>query len=453
MENGLRRVLIISYNYPPGGTYGSVRAMKLAKYLPSRGWQPTVLTVSRDRTRLGSWSVSDGILPGVKVVRAPFPDILTSVKDLLSGLGLLRKSGPGTESRPDLSAGKARSLKSFLEPVFWWAKRWASFPDRYALWFPFAFLRGLLELRSGDYDAILSTSPPFMDHLVASALQRVSGLPWVADCRDPWSQNPYQEFTPLELRAATRLEKKALSPAGAIITVSEPLADLMKELHGGRPGGVLTITNGFDPDDYPGRQKLKKGAFLITHTGMFYGKKRDPVVILETVEELIDEGAISREDVRLRFYGPEGSELPRIKESLKYREIIEIGGFVPHSESIAHQRESTVLLTPLWEHPYSAMGYGGKVFEYMGSRRPILAWNPAGGVLVDLLRETGAGVSVAERSELKKVLSMWFDQFRETGTVKYEGSVERINRYGWGELASRMAAALAGVADTDRPVR
>lgn len=442
-HSGERRVLMVSYNYPPIGGYGTVRTTKLARYLPQYGWRPTVLTVGRERTRWGVGDESEGILPGVKVMRAPFPDVLTPVKDLLVRAGVLKAAGPGAETR--LSTASSAGAGA-LEKSVRWLKRWASFPDRYNAWLPFAVWLGIKELRSGRYDAIYSTSPPVIDNLVAAALQRVSGLPWVADFRDPWTQNPHLSFTPLELRLARALEKSVLRRADAIVSVSEPLAELARELHGDRRGGVHGITNAFDPEDYPGEVMLLQGRFVITYAGMFYGSKRDPSVFLKAVEELIDEGAIGADELLVRLYGPRDPVVNEAKAALKYPQILEVNDPVPRREVIERERESTSLLILVWNHPSAAIGYVGKTFEYLGSRRPILAWNPTGGVLARLLEETGAGVSVSDTGELKQALRAWFREYRETGTLAYHGIPQETAAYTWGRNAGLMAQVLDRVA-------
>lgn len=444
---------MVSYNYPPVGAYGAVRTTKLAKYLPSYGWLPTVLTVSHDRTKWGGSEASEGILPAVKVLRAPFPDPLTAAKDLLLRLGTLQPSGPGAETRLNIGgSGETRGLQrstlsASTQALASWIKRWASFPDRYGLWFPFAVVRGLVELRAYRYEAIYSTSPPVMDHMVAATLQRITGLPWLADFRDPWSQNPYLNFTPTQARLLPWLEKKVISNAGAIVTVSRPLARRLEELHGTRPSGVHSITNGYDPDDFPAAAEATPsgGPFTITYTGMFYGTKRDPTAVLEVIEELVEECFIGPDELRLRLYGPEDPAVLKLKESLDHPEILQIEGVVPHAEALRRQRGSTVLLTLLWDNPYSAVGYGGKVFEYLGSARPILAWNPAGGVLAEMLDRTAAGVSVADRAELKEVLVGWIDEFRRTGSLTYRVATDEVRRFAWDRLAGDMSAVLEGL--------
>ncbi len=437
-----RRVLMVSYNYPPTGASGSIRTTKLAKYLPSCGWLPTVLTVGREKTRWSGSDESDGVLPGVTVVRAPFPDVLTAAKEFLVSRGLLKAGGPGSETVPRRSGDPGRGPTGPLVRLFRWLKRWATFPDRYNLWLPFALARGLKELSTGEYDAIYSSSPPVADNILAFALQRLSGLPWLADFRDPWTQNRYLEFTAFELRLTRALEKKVLSTASAIVTVSNPLADMLSDLHGRGKGGVRALSNAFDPEEFGGLVEPLKDRFVVTYAGMLYGGKRSPAGFLEAVEGLIDRGSISPGEILVRFFGPFDRVLDEVVGSLRHRGILEVNETVGRREIIERERESTVLLILSWDDPYSALSYGGKVFEYLGAGRPILAWNPNGGLLAELLEKTGAGESVASREQAMEVLERWITEWRDTGEVAHRPDESEVSGYGWDLRARDFAAIL-----------
>lgn len=438
-----RRVLIVSYNYPPVGGIGRVRTTKFAKYLPSHGWSPTVLTVKKDRTKLGGGNLSEGDIPGVKVMRASFPDPLTACQELLAGTesGIVRS--PGVDGELPGSTGTASGKrKSAVGALFRWAMSWAAFPDRYQLWFPFAVIKGLREIRRGGYDAIFSTSPPFMDHMVAAALHALSGIPWMADYRDPWSQNSIMTFTPAKLRAARWLERAVLAGAHSITATTPQMAQVLATLHGERPGGISCIPSGYDADDYLPDVQVPGDQFVITFTGRTYGLLMNPTSVIETIEDLIAEDAIGAGDVTLRFYGPDACQLETLKENMRYPEILKLEGVVPREEAILRQQESTVLLTILYDDPYCAILYGGKLMEYLGTRRPILAWTPAGGAVTELLEETGAGASARNLPELRAILSGWFDEYARTGAVSNRGREQVISRYGWEVLSGELAVAL-----------
>lgn len=434
----MKKVLIVSYNYPPVGNIGRVRATKLAGYLPKYGWSSTVLTVTKDRTKWGNSDPAEGILPGVKVIRAPFPDILTYLRDVLVSTGLKETTDTtSVESYADRKnppGAVKRTARVVLDTARWWI----ALPDRYALWIPFAVARGLRELRRGGYSLILSTSPPVSNHVVASVLHRLSGLPWVADFRDPWS-HPYLELGPNRLLVNRMIERATLRNAVALTAVTEPFVERLELLGHPRPGGVVFIPNGFDPNDYNGEVEVLKDKFVFTYTGSLLGLKQDPRPLLRVVGELIDEGGIGAEEILFRFFGPLEQGFLRFCEEFKYPGIVRQEGVVSRTEAIRHQQESTALLVLLWDHSDAAGIYPGKIFEYLGAKRPILAWSPAGRIIGELLQRTGAGLAVSDTDALKTALTAWFDEFHSTGELAYHSNSEEIERFSWQALSGRFA--------------
>jgi glycosyltransferase involved in cell wall biosynthesis len=434
----LKKLLIISYNYPPVGNVGWIRPTKLATYLPAHGWSPTVLTVTKDRTKWGKFDPAEGPVPGVDVVRAPFPDFLTGARGVLVRAGLV--DGEYTGAAGDFTSETVRAAAALKTPkaVVDFTRQWLAFPDRYAMWIPFALLYGFRELMRGGYSLIWSTSPPVSCHIVASVLQRLSGLPWVADFRDPWSHK-YFELTAGRLRADRLMEKVTLRNTAALTTVSQPMASQLEAEASPRRGGVVSIPNGFDPADYSGEVEAIKDRFVFTHTGSLFGLKRDPSALFQAVGELIEEGKIEARDILFRFFGPPEPGLPGLCERFNCANMVAQEGVVSRTEAIRSQRESTALLVLLWDQPGAARGYVGKVLEYLGAERPILAWAPAGGITGDLLRRTGAGLAVSSVDDLKSALASWFDEFRSTGALAYRGRSEEVQRYNWRALSGRFA--------------
>lgn len=443
------RVLLVSYNYPPVATIGAVRTTKLARYLPGLGWPCTVLTVAEDRTKWGKGNPDEGRLPGVRVIRARFPDALTAARDLLVGMKLLKPARlpdePGAAGEIEARCAAGRLARR----LFGWARRWVSFPDRYLMWLPSAVLAGRRELARGEYGVIFSTSPPVTDHMVAAVLKALAGLPWVADLRDPW-QHPYLEPTRLQAFLNGRLEKLVLKRADAIVTVSEPLAERTAEFHGRARDTVLCITNGFDPAEHEGEAASPPTRFTITYTGALFNLRQDPEEVLRAIDEMVESGRAKPGEIVVRFYGPREPGLERLAGTLRHPEIVEVMGVVPRREALQRQRESTALLVLLWDTPYTAGIYGGKVLEYLGARRPVLAWNPAGGIIAGLLERTNAGVAVRDRAGLLDVLTRWLDEFHQTGALAFEGNDSEIDRYRWESIAGAFSHLFDSLTSTVR---
>ncbi len=427
-----KRVLIVSYNYPPVGTVGSLRVTKITGRLPSLGWYPTVMSVTKDISKPSSWDETEGEFPEVKVVRAPFLDPLTFVQRALRKAGLLSSNAQGGGKE-----GKSSEVSSVLKRFVRWLARWGTFPDRYLLWVPSALIASLKELETEGYSLIFSTSPPLSNHFVAYLLSRLKGIPWVADLRDPWAHG-YLDLSSTEIALHKRLERAVLRRASAVTAVYDSLAREIERDCRMEDGSVVHISIGFDPLEYPYNVSPTREKFVLTFTGSVYGLKQDPRPLFEVIEELIDEGSICPEEIVVRFYGPPDESLEKLRDTLRYPEIMEVHGVVKRREVLMRQRESSALLVLLWDNPYTAKYFGGKVFEYLGAKRPILAWCPAGGEIVSLLERSGAGVAVTSKNELKEVLRKWVRQYMENGEIELpEGSTE-LSSYHWDRIASRM---------------
>lgn len=436
---------MVSYEYPPYGAMGGIRTSKFAKFLPSYGWHPTILTVSKDKTRWGYRDASEGILPDVKVIRAPLPDIRGFIRGRLFGVGLSPSAAnPRNTMRQSITGYNAFDSRGHLLALFMWLRRMAAIPDTCNLWFPPSFLRGMFEMSTKPYKAIYSTSPPQTDHLVAASLSAIMGIPWIADYRDPWSQNVahHENKSSNMMRFERGVERRVLSRVSTIITVSEMLAEDLRKLHGEKPYGIHFISSGFDIDDYPKDIPLISNRFVITYTGMLYGLRRDPTMLFQAIEELIDERYINPEDIRVRFYGPDKSDLERIKKSLSYPQIVEIHGVIPRSESIIKQSESTAILIIQWDNPYTSKFYGGKIFEHLGVRRPIIAITNCGSALSRLISQTNIGYASSDKAQLKMTLLKLLDEYKQIGTLKYSGIEKEVDKYRWNILANELAGIL-----------
>ncbi|HSB76547.1 MAG TPA: hypothetical protein VLC12_12910, partial [Terriglobales bacterium] len=181
-------------------------------------------------------------------------------------------------------------------------------------------------------------------------------------------------------------------------------------------------------------------------TGQLYQGKRDPSQLLAVIQQLFREGLLDRRRVRVRFYGPQEAWLAAIVENHGLQDVVEIGGKVARSEAQLRQCESQVLLQLGWADPQETGQHTGKLFEYLGARRPILAVGGVRGVMTDLLDETGAGLHALSEAELRRFLLDAYREFESQGCVAYRGRAAVVDRYTHIEMARRMAAILAEVA-------
>lgn len=439
----MRRVLFVAAFFPPINAVGSIRPAKIAKYLPEHGWEPTVLTVDRFVSRPATMPLE---IPVARVVRARFVDPL--------GLGIRAArgdAGPSAAAADGIAEGqRAPARHAIRRRVYDLARRLVPVnavrvPDRLMPWYPAAVRQGGRLLAGGGFDALLSTSPPPTAQLVASTLAHRSGLPWVADMRDPWTTDLTQRRREPWQSLEAALERRTMGRATTIVTVSEILADAFAARFG-RP--CLSIPNGFDADlpDAPAPSPL--GHLTITYTGSVYTGLQDPTPLLAALATLRASGQLDPGQLTLRVYGNDRGDLPALAAAHGVADFIAFHDAVPHPEAMLRQREGHALLHLGFPDPAMAGYYSLKVFEYLQAQRPFLALGRAGGIVDRLLRECGVGRVLETADEVAAQLVAWRDELAATGTLSYHGHRDAILRYHFRQLAGAFARALdAAVAD------
>ena len=417
-----KKVLVITYSFPPKPNVASVRMRGLAKYLPQFGWDPTFLTID---------------LPGepeagFRVIQTSDP--LDVMEQLKRGLGLNPKKGLQRQLgiADQASNTKKPTIGKFTKRI----EGWLSYPDKKRTWQPIALaaLRNLLS-REG-FDALLSTSPPVITNLIAREIHDEFGLPWVADFRDLWTGNHYYPYGPVRKLIDRRLEIKTIKQASALVTVSKPLSESLEALH--QRKAVFAIPNGFDPDTM--KENDLHGRFSITYTGQLYAGRRDPELLLKVVRDLIREQEINN-DLQINFYGPKVYWLDDLISEYGLESLAFQWGIVNRAEAVRQQRSSQLLLSLNWDHPAEKGVYTGKIFEYLAAQRPILALGGPRGVVSDLLEETQAGVHIRTEDELREAILAWYSEYQENGFVSYQGN-QQIYNYSHIKMAERFSEVL-----------
>jgi glycosyltransferase involved in cell wall biosynthesis len=427
------RLLLITFHYPPRPTIGSVRPGALAKYLPQFGWDVVVVTPQGP----------DGARPAATVIETPYQDGLEKWKRRI-GLDPHR----GLHAQLNLAVATKPRTKRAHTRVIDRLKSVLAYPDLTMGWAPFAI--DAIKKIDVPIDAILSTAPPITTHVIAREARNILKCPWIADFRDLWAMNldnPNGSFLRLLDRT---LERKWLGSADALVTVSRPWADRLQDCYPNKP--VHVITNGFDPDDFlsiPARSPY----FSISYTGQLYAGRRDPTALFEVVHELIVEGIIDREQMRIRFYGPLEPWVQPLIERYDLKGVVELHGSIGRSEALQRQQESQILLLLGWANPRETGQHTGKLFEYFGSRKPILAVGGVAGVLTEVLEETRAGVHTFSKQQLRQFLVDSYREFREQGEVRFRGNDSAIMKYTHQAMAQSFSGLLEAYCQRDHSAR
>lgn len=420
----LRRVLLLTYYFPPAPSVGGHRAAGLARYLPEFGWRPVVVTPRREGG------------PG-------FPAELVETGDADAAAAWKRRLGlrPDTALKDQLSApaSSPRPSRRLLAGLIELVKGLSAFPDAHRGWIRLAAEAGARAAREQGVGVVLSTSPPGSAQVAGGRVKRDTGLPWLADLRDLWAGDPVQ-ITPAWRRRLDRwIERRTLAAADALVTVSAPLAG---DLAGRYPGReVHTVLNGFDPALFSDPPPLTTD-FSITYTGNFYQGLRGPQLFLEALAALIAEGKLDRGRVRLRLFSKKEPWVAVEIERLGLGGVARCEGWVTREAAARAQQESQLLLLLRGEAGRETGVYTGKLFDYLGARRPVLCVGGGEGVLGELLRETGAGTAVHDQDQIKAALLAAWDEFQSRGAVSWKGDPGRVEPYSQRRMAGEFARIL-----------
>lgn len=337
----MRRLLFIAYHFPPLAGMASVRSLRFARWLPAFGWHPCVLTPAR-----GDYPLDASLAYEGWVERTPSLELSRTARGLVGS--------------PAAAAGGGGGWRAPWRDL---ARRWIYWPDAHRGWLPFALARGRELLQARRFDAIFSTAFPMTAHRVASRLARDFGLPWVADFRDLWSE--WSSHQGLRLALDKGLEVSFLRRATAVTTVSPTY--LRHLLQRGATRGVV-LTNSFD--DLPPAGGETPRDFDAAYLGTYYPDKQSHLL------ELLGALARARPGARVLFIGT--ARLP-LELELERRGLELECTFLPaqgHAASLSLLPRASLLLLagpPSAEAVQHRGNVAGKVFEYLGSRRPVLA--------------------------------------------------------------------------------
>jgi glycosyltransferase involved in cell wall biosynthesis len=362
------KVLLVALYFPPAGGGGVQRPLKFATHLPELGIETHVLAPDDPKWIHRDDELQPPTLAWVHRVRYVGPKGRRPAEELHGTTGLER-------------VAKQAQL----------AGRRLLVPDENVSWNLTAIPAAIRIVRNEQIDVVITTSPPNSVHLIGAAVQKATGVKWVADLRDSLVAHPHRRAESMLVRAKESgdhlVARLVANRADAVVAVSEAIA---AEVNDRSPAGpVVTIANGSDFDDFVGIERHRSERFRITHTGSFFGK-RDPRPFLSALE------ASGLDDAVVRFLGDFRSSDREWADTLSLGDRLEVIPYAPRRKSLELQRDSEVLLLLIPEAGGRGKGVlSGKVFEYLAAERPILALVPPDGAAAELIRNANAGIVVA----------------------------------------------------------
>jgi glycosyltransferase involved in cell wall biosynthesis len=433
-----RKVLIISYYFPPSGGAGVQRVLKLVKYLPEFGWQPVVLTVRED----ADFPARDPSL--LDEIPAATPVHRTRI---FEPYGLYRKwTGRKKSDAIDIVTNAAAAGGSPAEKISRWVRATFFIPDARRFWKRPALAEAEKIIRSGPVDLILSSAPPYTCHLIGMALRERHRIPWIADFRDSWVgwlSAPTRWSLPDGIDR--RMERRVLTAADGLVCVSNGVRnDLMSrnpEISGDK---WRLIPNGFDAADFEGMKTgPAEGRFVLTYAGSLYGK-RNPAAFIEALESLFSERPEYGQKILFRFVGRLD---PRYLDAFRrLGDAFEHIPYVPHRASLEYLLSSSALLLIIDEAAAAASIVTGKIYEYLAARKPVLALAPDGDA-ADLIRKLNAGkvVSPGDAEGVKTVMKEWVELWLAGRPIPC-ASAEAVRPFERRAQAGKMAAFFEEIA-------
>jgi len=376
----MKRLLIITYYWPPTGGSGVQRWVKFSKYLPDFGWQPVVYTPENPEQLARDESLLGDIPACAEIIKTPILEPYTVYRKLTGGK-------QGEEINP-VNARK----KTWKQRLSLWIRGNCFIPDPRIGWVrpSVRFLKKYLA--EHPVDAVVTTGPPQSVHLIGRGLKRALGVHWIADFRDPWTEMFYYKHLGLSAAADRRhhrLEQSVLDEADTVISVSPPVA---ADFRARTQTPVVLITNGFDEDDFAGTGAAapESGKIRLVHTGLF-AADGNPLNLWEALAARCEADPDFRSRLEIRLAGK--VDRP-VTDAIRARglgdNLVELG-YLPHDETVREQRAADILLLPLRQEPEYAKVLPGKIFEYLAARRPVLGIGQEQSAAATVLRDAGAG--------------------------------------------------------------
>jgi glycosyltransferase involved in cell wall biosynthesis len=377
----MKRVLIITYYWPPSGGAGVQRWLKFAKYLPGTGWNPVIYTPENQEVPAEDPSLMKDIHPDTEVIRKPIWEPYQFYKKFL---GMSR----GERVNAGFLAESSRQGRK--EKISVWIRGNLFIPDARKYWVKPSCRFITQYLVNNPVDAIISTGPPHSMHLIALKIKEKTGIPWLADFRDPWTGIDFYDQLQLTRRADKkhhRLEKRVLEKADRVVVVGNNMKQQFSQLADTSP---IVIPNGYDHEDFVLKEAQPAQTFSIVHAGAM-NRDRNHEIFWKTVRSVISEQQLSQQQIKIKLIGKLDHTVTSSIKKNNLEEFTEVISYLPHEDLISELQAAALLYLPINNTPNAKGIQTGKIFEYIASGQPILGIGPPDGDAAAILAECRAG--------------------------------------------------------------
>ena len=433
----MKRVLIITYYWPPSGGSGVQRWLKMSKYLPENGWQPVIYTAENAEYPVEDRSLEKDVTPEAEVIRRPIVEPYAFYKKFLG----IRKE----------EKVKAGFINEGVKKIGWkenlsvWLRGNLFIPDARCWWIKPSVRHLSKYLKEHPVDAMISTGPPHSMHLIANALHKKFNIPWVADFRDPWTDVFYFDSLKLSkcsIRKHKKLENQVITEADKVVTVGWHGAEDMKNL-GAK--NVEVITNGYDEECvFDSAQIPDNECFTVSYTGVLL--PNESFVIWDAFKELCEENLEFNKALKINLIGHIDESVKRYISEKKLNDKVNNIEYMKHSQVLDYQRKSDLLLLLIPRAKKAECILTGKLFEYLVSGRPILAVGPENGDAAKILFETKCGMTTDydDKAKMKEIILDYFNKRTDNQSIEIDKN--EVAKYSRKNLAKDYVRLLNGIA-------
>ena len=422
-----KKLLIITYYWPPSGGPGVQRWLKFVKYLPDFNIQPIVYIPENP-----TYPIIDNGLQSEVSEKA-----IILKKKIVEPYGFASFLGKNKTKKISSGIIPNQKKQSFLEKTLLWVRGNIFIPDARFLWVKPSVTYLKKYIQENDIDTIITSGPPHSLHLIGLQLKKELNIKWLADFRDPWTTIGYHKALKLSSYAEKKhkaLEKEVLNSADTIIVTSKTTKTEFQVITT-RP--IEVITNGYDIEHVE-KQPLDN-KFSLAHIGSFLSE-RNPKILWQALQELVTENETFKNDFQLKLIGATSKEVLDTISEFNLTDYVLNLGYVSHQEAIEHQRKSQVLLLIEINSDETKSIIPGKLFEYMISERPIIAIGPEGSDFDEIITSTNTGVffTYDKKEELKAVLLNYYELYQKNNLKVNAVGLQQYSRKNLTEQLSKL---------------
>lgn len=420
---GLKRVLIITYYWPPSAGSGVQRWLKFSKYLPDFNWQPVIYTPENPGFKTKDASLLKDVPKEAEILKSKIWEPYTVYQKL-------KGSKKNNQENFGILPSKSDS-KGLMADFVRWVRGNVFIPDPKVYWVKPSVKYLVNYLERNPVDLIVTTGPPHSMHLIGLGIKEQLGVKWIADFRDPWSKLDLLDdynISPRSRKKYIALERKVLDTADVCLTVSSIWGNDFKQLGANE---VKVITNGYDSEDFT-LPVVEKGKFIISHFGLM-NHLRNPKLLWRALEELFEENEIFFNDVELRLGGNIQKEIiDEISTYPKLAKRLKIYPYLDHEQIMEQYSEATLLLLLSFSSDIGMGNIPGKLFEYLAAKTSILAFGQSQSDVEQILDKTKSGFNISYDSmDIKRlkayIVSVYDEVFKEGKKVEAQ-NVQQYER-------------------------